>query len=104
MFYYIYTVLFDIFNLPRANIEKAHGSSKLENGDAIVYKLKAVNERKTQTTKEDKEAFKNFINSERQISELAELQVAAQEEAGESPDPEDDGVVDADFEVVDEED
>ena len=75
------SVVFDIFSLQRANIEIAHGSSKLENGDAIVYKLKAVNERKTQITKEDKEAFKTFINSERQTSELAELQVAAQEAA-----------------------
>ena len=75
------SVIFDIFNLPRANIEIAHGSSKLENGDAIVYKLKAVNESQTQITKEDKEAFKTFINSERQTSELAELQVAAQEAA-----------------------
>ena len=38
------------------------------------------------------------------LYEAAAAEMAAQEEAGESTDPEDDGVVDADFEVVDEED
>ena len=38
------------------------------------------------------------------LYEAAAAEMAAQEEAGESADPEDDGVVDADFEVVDEED
>ena len=74
-------VVYDIFNLPRANIETAHGASRLENGDAIVYKLKAVNEKQSETTTEDKESFKGFINEERNISELSELQVTSQNAA-----------------------
>ena len=74
-------VVNDIFNLPRANIKTAHGASRLENGDAIVYKLKAVNEKQSETTTEDKESFKGFINEERNISELSELQVTSQNAA-----------------------
>ena len=74
-------VVYDIFNLPRANIETAHGASRLENGDAIVYKLKAVNEKQSETTTEDKESFKGFISEERNISELSELQVTSQNAA-----------------------
>jgi peptidyl-prolyl cis-trans isomerase D len=74
-------VVNDIFNLPRANIKTAHGASRLENGDAIVYKLKAVNEKQSETTTEDKESFKGFINEERNISELSELQIASQNAA-----------------------
>jgi peptidyl-prolyl cis-trans isomerase D len=74
-------VVYDIFNLARANIKIAHGASRLENGDAIIYKLKAVNEKQSKTTTEEKEAFKGFINEERNISELSELQVTSQNAA-----------------------
>ena len=43
--------------------------------------LKAVNEKQSETTTEEKEAFKGFINEERNISELSELQVTSQNAA-----------------------
>jgi len=75
------SVVFDIFNLPRANLTVAHGSSVLENGDAIVYKLKSVNEKESAITQEDKVAFRDFITGERKISELSELQLVSQQAA-----------------------
>ena len=74
-------VVFDIFNLPRANFAVAHGTSVLENGDAIVYKLKSVNEKQSTITQEDKVAFRDFITGERKISELSELQLVSQQAA-----------------------
>lgn len=75
------SVVLDIFNLPRANFAVAHGTSVLENGDAIVYKLKSVNEKQSTITQEDKVAFRDFITGERKISELSELQLVSQQAA-----------------------
>ena len=75
------SIIFDIFNLPRANLDTAYGSSRLDNGDAIVYKLNSVNEKQSEITQEDMDSFKGFINEERITSELAELQLASQESA-----------------------
>lgn len=75
------SVVFDIFNLPRANLAVAHGTSVLENGDAIVYKLKSVNEKQSTITQEDKVAFRDFLTGERKISELSELQLVSQQAA-----------------------
>ncbi|MDA7602417.1 hypothetical protein N8791_07755, partial [Gammaproteobacteria bacterium] len=75
------SVMLDIFNLPRTNLDKAFGSSKLDNGDSIVYRLKAVKDKETAITPEEKLAFREFIDEERQVSELSELQLASQESA-----------------------
>jgi hypothetical protein len=75
------SVVFDIFNLPRANLAVAHGTSVVENGDAIVYKLKSVNEKQSAITQEDKVAFRDFITGERKTSELSELQLVSQQAA-----------------------
>ena len=71
-------VIADIFNLSRSNMASAFGSSRLNNGDVIVYKLNAINEKQSEMTKEDVDSFKGFINEERKISELSEIQLAAQ--------------------------
>jgi len=75
------TVMLDIFNLPRNNLDKAFGSSKLDNGDSIVYQLMAVKDKETAITPEEKLTFRAFIGEERQVSELSELQLASQESA-----------------------
>ena len=75
------SVMLDIFNLPRTNLDKAYGSSKLDNGDSIIYRLKAVNEKETAITPEEKLSFREFISEERQVSELSELQLASQQSA-----------------------
>ena len=73
------SVILDIFNLSRSNLDNAFGASSLDNGDVIIYKLNAINEKESEITKEDIESFKGFINEERKISELTELQLASQE-------------------------
>ena len=73
------SVVFDIFNLARSDLTTAFGSSNLENGDVIIYKLNAVNEQQSEISQEDLKSFKGFINEERKISELAELQLASQD-------------------------
>jgi peptidyl-prolyl cis-trans isomerase D len=75
------SVMLDIFNLPRTNLDKAFGSSKLDNGDSIVYRLKAINDKETAITPEEKLTFREFIGEERQVSELSELQLASQQSA-----------------------
>ena len=73
------SVILDIFNLSRSNLNNAFGASSLDNGDVIIYKLNAINEKESEITKEDVESFKGFINEERKISEQTELQLASQE-------------------------
>ena len=75
------SVMLDIFNLPRTNLDKAFGSSELDNGDSIVYRLKAINDKETAITPEEKLTFREFIGEERQVSELSELQLASQQSA-----------------------
>ena len=80
----------------------AGGDEFLEH-ERTVERMESSFERElsSQKIKEVEEAM-HAISAK--LYEAAAAEMAAQEEAGESPDPEDDGVVDADFEVVDEED
>tara|TARA_B110000438_G_scaffold247307_1_gene249378 strand:- start:855 stop:2741 length:1887 start_codon:yes stop_codon:yes gene_type:complete len=73
------SVVFDIFNLARSDLATAFGSSNLENGDVIIYKLNAVNEQQSEISQEDLKYFKGFISEERKISELTELQLVSQD-------------------------
>ena len=73
------SIVYDIFNLPRSDLDTAFGSSALDNGDVIIYKLNAVNEQQSEISQEDLKYFKGFISEERKISELTELQLVSQD-------------------------
>ena len=44
------------------------------NGDSIIFRLDAVNESNEELTEENIVGIKNFLNQQKSISELSELQ------------------------------
>ena len=69
----------NIFNLPRSKAGKAFGSSPLINGDYLIYRLDSVTNNETKMDDETKEAFIDFLNEERALSEYSELLFTVQE-------------------------
>ncbi len=93
-------------------LEEADSAPALEKVSELETLLKDENDQLKDLDDIDQAAIQGKIKEVEEamhaisakLYEAAAAEMAAQEEAGESADPEDDGVVDADFEVVDEED
>ena len=64
----------EIFSLPRSQAGDVFGSAVSQNGDSIIFRLDAVNENTEQLTEENIAGIKNFLNQQKTISELGELQ------------------------------
>ena len=64
----------EIFSLPRSQAGDVFGSSVSQNGDSIIFRLDAVNESNEELTEENIVGIKNFLNQQKSISELSELQ------------------------------
>ncbi len=64
----------EIFSLPRSQAGDVFGSAVSQNGDSIIFRLDAVNESTQELTEENIEGIKNFLNQQKTISELSELQ------------------------------
>jgi len=64
----------EIFSLPRSQAGDVFGSAVSQNGDSIIFRLDAVNESKEELTEENIAGIKNFLNQQKTISELSELQ------------------------------
>ena len=64
----------EIFSLPRSQAGDVFGSAVLQNGDSIIFRLDAVNESTSEITEENIAGIKNFLNQQKTISELSELQ------------------------------
>ena len=60
--------------LPRSQAGDVFGSVVSQNGDSIIFRLDAVNESAEQLTEENIAGIKNFLNQQKTISELGELQ------------------------------
>ena len=68
----------EIFSLPRSKITSAYGSSVAQNGDYLLYRLDNVTQNKDQLDKETLESVGNFLEQQKSISELSELQALTQ--------------------------
>ena len=64
----------EIFSLPRSQAGDVFGSAVSQNGDSIIFRLDAVNESNEELTEDNIASIKNFLNQQRTISELNELQ------------------------------
>ena len=64
----------EIFSLPRSQAGDVFGSAVSQNGDSIIFRLDAVNESTAELTDENIAGIKNFLNQQKTISELSELQ------------------------------
>ena len=64
----------EIFSLPRSQAGDVFGSAVSQNGDSIIFRLDAVNESTAELTEENIAGIKNFLNQQKTISELSELQ------------------------------
>ncbi len=64
----------EIFSLPRSQAGDVFGSAVSQNGDSIIFRLDAVNESNEEFTEENIAGIKNFLNQQKTISELSELQ------------------------------
>ena len=64
----------EIFSLPRSQAGDVFGSAISQNGDSIIFRLDAVNESKEELTEKNIAGIKNFLNQQKTISELSELQ------------------------------
>tara|TARA_B100001564_G_scaffold55114_1_gene41910 strand:+ start:186 stop:2054 length:1869 start_codon:yes stop_codon:yes gene_type:complete len=64
----------EIFTLPRSQAGDVFGSAVSQNGDSIIFRLDAVNESNEELTEENIVGIKNFLNQQKSISELSELQ------------------------------
>ena len=64
----------EIFSLPRSQAGDVFGSAVSQNGDSIIFRLDAVNESNEELTEENIAGIKNFLNQQKSISELSELQ------------------------------
>ncbi len=64
----------EIFSLPRSQAGDVFGSAVSQNGDSIIFRLDAVNDSNEELTEENIAGIKNFLNQQKTISELSELQ------------------------------
>ena len=64
----------EIFSLPRSQAGDVFGSAISQNGDSLIFRLDAVNESTEELTEENIAGIKNFLNQQKTISELSELQ------------------------------
>ena len=68
----------NIFSLPRSMQGNIYGSSQSSTGDFILYRLDAVNDTQNVLNEEELLNISNFLNQQKSISEISELQLTLQ--------------------------
>ena len=68
----------NIFALPRSGVGNVHSSVNMSNGDLILFRLDAVESGQTDLDKEQKANLNNFLNQQKSLAELSELQLSLQ--------------------------
>ena len=67
-----------VFSMPRSQSGNTYGSSIAQNGDYLIYRLDSVRQGSNASNAEDMEGIKNFLNQQKGISEITELQTVIQ--------------------------
>ena len=67
-----------VFSMPRSQSGNTYGSSIAQNGDYLIYRLDSVRQGSNALNAEDMEGIKNFLNQQKGISEITELQTVIQ--------------------------
>ena len=68
----------NIFALPRSGVGNVHSSVNMSNGDLILFRLDAVESGQTDLDEEQKINLNNFLNQQKSLAELSELQLSLQ--------------------------
>jgi hypothetical protein len=69
----------DIFSLPRSKAGNIFGTSFTQNGDSLIFRLDSVKEGSQTLNEESLNSVSNFLNQQKTISELGELQIKIQD-------------------------
>ena len=67
-----------VFSMPRSQSGNTYGSSIAQNGDYLIYRLDSVRQGSNALNAEDMKGIKNFLNQQKGISEITELQTVIQ--------------------------
>lgn len=68
-----------IFSLPRSVAGNAYDTSESSNGDYLLFRLDTVKEGKSEMSDQEITNISNFLNQQKNITEIGELQLALQE-------------------------
>jgi peptidyl-prolyl cis-trans isomerase D len=69
----------DIFSLPRSKVKEVFGASLSQNGDGLIYRLDMVKDGLGTLNEERIQEVGNFLNQQKTVSEIGELQLKIQE-------------------------
>ena len=69
----------DIFSLPRSKAGNVFGTSITQNGDSLIFRLDSVKEGSETLDEASLESVNNFLNQQKTISEVGELQLKIQD-------------------------
>jgi hypothetical protein len=69
----------DIFSLPRSMAGNIFGASFTQNGDSLIFRLDSVKEGSQTLNEESLQSVSNFLNQQKTISEVGELQLKIQD-------------------------
>ena len=69
----------DIFSLPRSKAGNVFGASLAQNGDSLIFRLDSVKEGSETLDEASLESVNNFLNQQKTISEVGELQLKIQD-------------------------
>ena len=69
----------DIFSLPRSKVQEVFGASFTQNGDGLIFRLDKVKDGIETPNEEQLEEVGNFLNQQKTVSEIGELQIKIQE-------------------------
>ena len=69
----------DIFSLPRSKVKDVFGISLTQNGDGLIFRLDMVKDGVETLNEESLKEVGNFLNQQKTVSEIGELQIKIQE-------------------------
>ena len=69
----------DIFSLPRSKAKEVFGASLTQNGDGLIFRLDMVKDGIGTLNEENLEEVGDFLNQQKTVSEIGELQIKIQE-------------------------
>ena len=69
----------DIFSLPRSKVKEVFGTSLTQNGDGLIFRLDMVKDGLGTLNEERIQEVGNFLNQQKTVSEIGELQLKIQE-------------------------
>ena len=69
----------DIFSLPRSKVKEVFGTSLTQNGDGLILRLDKVKDGIETPNEDQLEEVGNFLNQQKTVSEIGELQIKIQE-------------------------